>query len=1154
MVIRAQAEIEPIPGYRLIERLGGGGFGEVWKAEAPGGIMKAIKFVHGTLTQGDEESAGVRQELKSLNRVKSVRHPYILSLERYDIVDGQLLIVMELADRNLWDRFKECQGQGLPGIPREELLRYLEEAAEALDLMNIQYQLQHLDIKPQNLFLVHNHIKVADFGLVKDLEGMNTQVTGGVTPVYAAPETFDGVISRYCDQYNLAIVYQEMLTGQRPFNGTNVRQLLMQHLTGTPDLKGLPSCDQEAIRRALSKKPEDRFPTCADMVQALRRASLTVSALNPTRMPASQVGIVTPANLTQSPTVVSTPHPHELNHTTSRPIEHIPRPSMAEPPRTEKRFVPIPERPLMSGEGMLMPSLVIGLGRLGLHVLQALRKNLSERCGPPEITPHIRLLYLETDPETVPEAFDGDPSSVLAENEVLLARLNKPAHYLKPIKNRVSIESWLNLAMLCRIPRNQVTTEGLRLLGRLALADNYRPIITKLKSDLEAIAAPAALASADRATRLGLRSNQPRVYVVTGLGGGTGSGMFIDIAYLVQRQLQRLGVTKPEVVGMLMLPPADRNARKSPALVNTFAALTELNHFSVPGSQFSAFLDDSEEPLKSQGPPFTRTFMLPLPEEGGDGSAVADLLTQAGDFLSRDLVTPLGRAADKIRSEITVEDTEGGMVCQTFGTYRFSVPRRELLERIGRSLCARLVNGWLSQDKLSLQKSVRTRLTEQYAKLELTPDSLIAGLQKACERSLGQSPESVFESIIHKTFNQPGFEPPHAQYTLSQLEQIVGQPREDESAPVTSSMLEALDEAAEALHNEWEERLTDVVHGLLDEPRFRLAGAEEASQQVVAMLGEIERSHQALLQELEARTLDSHSEVRSLLQQVSKGSWWPGRKAKMIEEIRNNLDLFAKTRYQLVVLECLIAICQKLQESLPQRFQDLSFCRQRLGEFLQAWEEPAQEDFDLGPGRHFLPGNVTNVADAVAFLLKSVKPDDIHEIDAKVQAVVRRQFKTLLQACMAPTNALQEVQATIQEQVEAHAEALLGKATVATLYLKQRPADKDICADIAQAFQEANPTLAGPHSNSPEMGIVVVPTEGGGDRLGKLSREVSSEIEVVTASGAPDIFFYREQTHVKLADLPQLSLMAEEAYRQMTSTGHFNPHTRTDVTEWRPAT
>src|SRR3954454_13804940 len=243
MAVRVEPHAEPIPGYRLIERLGGGGFGEVWKAEAPGGLHKAIKFVFGDLEVAGENGQRAEQELKALSRVKTVRHPYVLSLERYDIVEGQLMIVMELADRNLWDRFKECRGQGLPGIPRDELLGYLEETAEALDLMNQQYQLQHLDIKPQNLFLVHQHIKVADFGLVKDLEGMQASVTGGVTPVYAAPETFDGWVSRFSDQYSLAIVYQELLTGQRPFPGNNIRQLILQHLQGVPNLSSLPPGD-----------------------------------------------------------------------------------------------------------------------------------------------------------------------------------------------------------------------------------------------------------------------------------------------------------------------------------------------------------------------------------------------------------------------------------------------------------------------------------------------------------------------------------------------------------------------------------------------------------------------------------------------------------------------------------------------------------------------------------------------------------------------------------------------------------------------------------------------------------------------------------------------------------------------------------------------
>jgi serine/threonine protein kinase len=261
---------EPIPGYRLLEPLGRGGFGEVWKAEAPGGLLKAIKIVHGSFDSAVGGEEPVQKELRSLNCVKSVRHPFILSLDRYDVISGQLLIVMELADRSLWDRFEESKKQGLPGIPREELLHYMAEASEALDLMSQRYDLQHSDVKPQNLFLVHNHVKVADFGLVRDLEGMKATAGSGVSPLYAAPESFHGWVSRYSDQYSLAVVYQELLTGKRPFDGTNARQLLMQHVQSPPVLDPLPTADRPVVYRALRKEPDERFPSCTDFVEALR--------------------------------------------------------------------------------------------------------------------------------------------------------------------------------------------------------------------------------------------------------------------------------------------------------------------------------------------------------------------------------------------------------------------------------------------------------------------------------------------------------------------------------------------------------------------------------------------------------------------------------------------------------------------------------------------------------------------------------------------------------------------------------------------------------------------------------------------------------------------------------------------------------------------
>src|SRR5207245_497077 len=89
---------------------------------------------------------------------------------------------------------------------------------------------------------------------------------------YAPPERLRGDLSRHCDQYSLAIVYQQLLTGTVPFWSANAHQLTMKHLTAAPDLSGLPPCDRDTIGRALSKTPEDRFPSCLALVQALVRS------------------------------------------------------------------------------------------------------------------------------------------------------------------------------------------------------------------------------------------------------------------------------------------------------------------------------------------------------------------------------------------------------------------------------------------------------------------------------------------------------------------------------------------------------------------------------------------------------------------------------------------------------------------------------------------------------------------------------------------------------------------------------------------------------------------------------------------------------------------------------------------------------------------
>lgn len=261
---------EPLPGYVLIEPLGRGGFGEVWKCVAPGGLHKAIKFVPPT-----GEGHQLRQELAAFEQIKAIRHPFLLTLERVELINDELVMVMELADYQLAERLRQCTDGGLPGIPRDELLGYLADAAEALDMIAARYGLQHLDVKPANLFLTAGRVKVGDYGLVSRLEGgeEDKDAHRGLTPKYVAPEVLRGAPSQRSDQYSLALVYQELLTGTFPYPARSPQQLMLMHVTATPDLSGLPECDRPAVGRALSKKPEDRFGFCLEFVRALISAA-----------------------------------------------------------------------------------------------------------------------------------------------------------------------------------------------------------------------------------------------------------------------------------------------------------------------------------------------------------------------------------------------------------------------------------------------------------------------------------------------------------------------------------------------------------------------------------------------------------------------------------------------------------------------------------------------------------------------------------------------------------------------------------------------------------------------------------------------------------------------------------------------------------------
>lgn len=289
MSLHINAGLEPVSGYRLVRMLGQGGFGQVWEATAPGGFSIALKFIRVDTVQAAPEQ-------RALEVIRQIRHPHLLDIQFAVQVDDYLIIAMPLCDRNLWDRFCECQELGLPGIPHDELNGYMEDAAKAIDFLNEPrhqaghdkpISVQHRDIKPLNLFIVGGSVRVADFGLVKILENSVTAHTGCMTPQYAAPETFEGKITSRSDQYSLAVTYCQLRGGQLPFTGA-INQIIYGHLSKEPDLSGLPEEERPIVAKALSKQASDRWQSCQAFVHALKVTALApvyVDAHTPPPLP-----------------------------------------------------------------------------------------------------------------------------------------------------------------------------------------------------------------------------------------------------------------------------------------------------------------------------------------------------------------------------------------------------------------------------------------------------------------------------------------------------------------------------------------------------------------------------------------------------------------------------------------------------------------------------------------------------------------------------------------------------------------------------------------------------------------------------------------------------------------------------------------------------
>ncbi len=256
--------------YSLTRLLGEGGFAEVYLGEHVHlGTQAAIKVLHTQL--GGEDIDKFRVEARTIARLQ---HPNIVRVLDFGIENKNPFLVMDYAPNGTL-RNKHTRGQH---VPLSSVVSYVKQVAEALQCAHDE-KMVHRDVKPENMLVGRrNEILLSDFGIATATQTsrQNTQdITG--TVAYMSPEQIQGKPRSASDQYSLAIVAYEWLSGERPFNGSFTEIAVQHAVVPPPPLREkVPSLSpdvERVIMIALEKDPVKRFSSVQAFANALEQAS-----------------------------------------------------------------------------------------------------------------------------------------------------------------------------------------------------------------------------------------------------------------------------------------------------------------------------------------------------------------------------------------------------------------------------------------------------------------------------------------------------------------------------------------------------------------------------------------------------------------------------------------------------------------------------------------------------------------------------------------------------------------------------------------------------------------------------------------------------------------------------------------------------------------